>query len=322
MSAASFDGWIPAIVRVGEDGIPVADWYWRGRARFDGTAFADMVQQSMARPFNQLFARTTTLDELEAIADAADVLPVAGFVAHESRCGSTLIGRMLAATGRVRVVNEAGPVDALLRSPVRDGVDDQTTSRRLQAMLRILARRTDARETACVFKFDAWQTASLDLFERAMPGTPWIFVYRDPVEVMVSHARLPSYLMAIANSRATLGIDITEAYRIPPAEYAARVLASFCEAAIARGADASRLVEYPELPEAVEKRIAPAFGLTLDEADRIAMRGAAEMHAKRPGERYATDSEGKRAEATPEIRDAAARFLAPVYERLCALRRG
>ena len=38
-------------------------------------------------------------------------------------------------------------------------------------------------------KFDSWNTLDLALIRRAFPDVPWIFLYRDPVEVIVSHMR-------------------------------------------------------------------------------------------------------------------------------------
>ena len=39
---------------------------------------------------------------------------------------------------------------------------------------------------------DALPSKQLPLFRAAFPKTPWIFIYRDPVEVMVSLLRKPS----------------------------------------------------------------------------------------------------------------------------------
>ena len=41
---------------------------------------------------------------------------------------------------------------------------------------------------------DAWQIHSLPLIRAAFPDTPWVFVYRDPLEVMVSQLARPGTL--------------------------------------------------------------------------------------------------------------------------------
>jgi hypothetical protein len=49
------------------------------------------------------------------------------------------------------------------------------------------------------------------------------------------------------------------------------------------------------------------------------MRAAGEYDAKQPTRRFHPDAIAKQREATPAIRDAAQRWLAPVYERLEAM---
>jgi hypothetical protein len=44
-----------------------------------------------------------------------------------------------------------------------------------------------AGETRLFLKLDCWHMRDLPLFRRAFPNTPWVFLYRDPVEVLVSH---------------------------------------------------------------------------------------------------------------------------------------
>ena len=318
MSESSFDRWIPAILDTrGAD--PIVHWYLRGRARFDGTNFMELMKQ-LQRPFNQAFARQTPLDDLEAIAEASTCLPLAGIVAHMSRCGSTLTGKMLAATGHTRVVSEAGPIDTILRLAQRDpSIDGDLTVRRLRAMVKIFGRPGSERETHYVLKLDAWQAADLPIFARAFPQAPWVFLHRDPLEVLVSHAEGPSYMMSAAHAHVTLGMGVVEAMQLPRVELCARVLARIGERAIAAGVTAAQLVDYAELPDAVPSRIAPAFGLPVDDAAVTAMRAVTGMHAKRPGEVFAPDASSKRERATPEMREAAERLLAPVYDRLRSL---
>lgn len=314
---SEFDRWIPAVVRDG-DGAPEVDWFLRGRARFDGTTFGDVVARSMRRPFNFAFARTTPLGDLESIAAGSTTLPLSGIVAHMSRCGSTLVARMLGASGAVRVVAEAHPIEAMLNLP---GTDEERV-RRLRAMVAIFGRPGTERETHYVLKLDAWSTRHLPLFERAFPGVPWIFSYRDPLEVVVSHLRGFSLFMSAANAPRTLEMGVAEAMHMPRPEFCARVLHRVMEDAIAAGAAGERLVDYAELPGAVETRVAPYFGLPTDDATSAAMRAATTGHAKRPSDAFVPDVAEKRASADEGVVAATARFADATYARLTALRRG
>jgi hypothetical protein len=46
-----------------------------------------------------------------------------------------------------------------------------------------------AGESRLFLKLDCWHVRDLPLFRRAFPDTPWVFLYREPVEVLVSHLR-------------------------------------------------------------------------------------------------------------------------------------
>ncbi len=59
----------------------------------------------------------------------------------------------------------------------------------LRGMLSALGQRRNGDEKKFFVKFDSWHTINLPLIRRAFPDVPWIFLYRDPLEVMVSQLR-------------------------------------------------------------------------------------------------------------------------------------
>jgi hypothetical protein len=93
---------------------------------------------------------------------------------------------------------------------------------------------------------------ALPLFRRAFPSVPWIFLYRDPVEVLVSQLRMPGIQMVPG----MLGADL---FDLAPshdghdrADYCARVLARICEPVKQHySKDAALMVNYRDLPQAV-----------------------------------------------------------------------
>ena len=85
--------------------------------------------------------------------------------------------------------------------------------------------------------------------------------YRDPVEIMVLHERTPSRFIAPVNAPASFGIELADALTMPPEAYRARVLARICDAVAGLRPSPERLVGYTDLPDAIEHRIAPAFGI-------------------------------------------------------------
>ncbi len=148
-----------------------------------------------------------------------------GFIFHESRCGSTALSNALAfASDKFRVYSEAAPTFVALmkicgyhghghnhnhnHNHNHDGdftnLDSSVHCTRemavqlLRDVVYIMGRRKrnmyadantdgEGETTHLFFKFQSSMTAHIDLIQEAFPQVPWIFVYRDPVHVMVSN---------------------------------------------------------------------------------------------------------------------------------------
>ena len=176
-----------------------------------------------------------------------------------------------------------------------------------------------AGETQTFLKLDAWHIGLLPLLRRAFPDTPWVFLYRAPLEVMAAllettgldPGRFPIGALGLGADAASL----------PEVDYLAAALTAICGLALVGQAEGGGLlVNYDELPAAAETRILPHFGVTSSSADAAAMALAARDNAKAPGQRFAPDSAAKRAAATPEAHAAIRGRLEAAYARLEAAR--
>jgi len=181
-------------------------------------------------------------------------------------------------------------------------------------MVGALGQPRDCSQRRLFVKFDAWSILDLPLIRRAFPEVPWLFLYRDPVEVLVSHSRRPGAHVlrgALPTERFALGPDQS------PVEYAARVLATICEAALAyRDDPLATFADHAELPGFVTSELARAWSLPLDDDGRDGMTAAARLDAKNPCLPFEPDSAAKQSMATDEIRAAADRWLVPLHARL------
>jgi len=166
-------------------------------------------------------------------------------------------------------------------------------------------------------KLDSWHTLFLPLFRRAFPSVPWVFLYRDPVEILVSHLRQPGLHVVPGQLAPTWDIDPSGGRE----NYCARVLAKICEPVLRHGSDgAGLLINYRELPAALWTTIMPHFGVECGEADRAAMMRVAQYNAKTPGLPFSPDSDAKQRIATQAARDAGDAWVGDIYrqlERLC-----
>lgn len=304
--------WLPVEVDA-TSAPPQMQWLYFGKKRLSESFFTDSVRQVQRLPFNRLFRYRQTLSDFVASAEAASAPD--GFIFHMSRCGSTLVSQMIAALPDAVVVSEAPPLDSILQI---HGGHEETEIAALRAIVGALGRRRNA-ERKYVIKLDAWHTLALPLFRRAFPGVPWVFLYRDPVEVLVSQIRVRGIQMVPAYvAPALYGLNPA----VPDEEYCAQVLAAMCRPILDhRTLGGGRLVNYTQLPEAVEAVILPHFGIGIDADARAAMRDMTRMNVKAPGQPFVPDSEEKQKEATGALRDLAERHLVQVYHALEELRR-
>jgi hypothetical protein len=303
--------WLP--YRVTEDAV---DWAWFGERRLSEPFFMDTLTRRMYLPFNQAFGQRTSLAELKDIAEMDPGIRPSGFIFHMSRCGSTLMSQMLAALADAIVVSESPAFDEVCRLKI----DHAEKVEILRSALSVYARPRFG-ETRYFVKFDCWMTRDLPLIREACPEVPWIFLYREPVEVMVSHMRAPGSQLIPGNMAGLVPeLDVQTAIGMGRERYAARVLAEFCSNAISEADDPNGIfVNYDEMPDAVTGRIAEHFKLDLTPAEREVVVAAGGRNAKEPTQAFTPDREQKRAEATDAVRSAADEFLTPLYERLKTL---
>ena len=142
-------------------------------------------------PFNQAFRRQTPLSALGDWQACSPGLAPSAFIFHASRCGSTLISQMLAQLDNHIVISEPPPLDALLRSDLPPSNVVPPSKGCCPPMDSV----GSVSEQRLVIKLDAWNIGELPLLRECFPETPWLFLYRDPLEIAVSHLRRPGMHM-------------------------------------------------------------------------------------------------------------------------------
>jgi hypothetical protein len=318
MTIPDLDGWLPVRLHWMPEG-PFVEWCFAGSDRLTEPFFDMTVRRMMERPYRALFRKLTPLSILEERVACHPGIPPSGFIFHWSRCGSTLVTQMLAASDANIVVSEAACVEELVWAGAwRRGLDAETLARWLRALIGALGQPRRGSETRYFVKFDALQTIALPLIRLAFPETPWIFVYRDPVEILVSLSRRrPVFATPGMSNAGYFPLSPAEAAVMDPDEYAARVLRLIASAASERLDDAHGLaVNYTELPSAVWSKIGPHFRCNWPEQELASMKNAALFHAKMPSTPFADDTQAKQREAGDTLRGLAATWLNEDFQRL------
>jgi hypothetical protein len=309
--------WLPA--GLGTDGAQVVvEWAHFAATPLDDPFFEYPLRKARQHPVSRLLAWTTPLHCLaEPGAEGTRVLD--GLVFHMSRCGSTLVAQALGAMHGALVLSEPSPFDELLQfCAARDDIPFATRLALLRGMASALASERGAPVHRRFLKTDCWHVGALPLLRAAFPDTPWIFLYRDPVEVLMSHERMPG-AQTLPGPHAAL-VGVVDPAAIPGLDFTARVLTATCErAADHAGIGGGILVDYAELPEGFLTRILPHFGIVPDAADADAIAVALQRDAKRPNQSFDPHERPPRQRASAAVIAASERHLAPAVARLCAL---
>jgi hypothetical protein len=279
-------------------------------------------------------------------------------VFHETRCGSTLIANVLAAFNpeRSRVYSESPPPVAALSACDKAGrtCDDGAQEALIQDVFYMMGRALEHNMRKFVFyKIQSVGVKYIEAFTRAMPDTPWVFAYRDSIEVMMSHFKnyqqgnpLSKHFTAVCLRNYGAGIKqpplLTEIVKsvgrtvasLSPEEYCAAHLATLSESAIReyeRTYDARKtthqhrwFVNYKELPFKIWETILPELVGPMRENQIDHMHHISKSYSKGRGPKadmhFHEDATVKQSRAPASVKEAVKLFLDPSYAKMEAIR--
>ena len=317
MDLADLARWTP--IRVDLSGAaPVVDWADLSAERFVEPFFDETLARWASGPRARPLVRTG-LEALVALDNEPSLEP-AGMIFHLSRCGSTLVSRLLGTFPGVVVISEPSPLNALL-GLVPSRVEEATLVRLVRLLVRALGRCRHGDERHLVLKCTSWNIRRREILAAAFPETPWVWVQREPAHVVASLlANPPGWLgLGVTSPRTArlFGLDPVAVPASARVEFVARALGAMLEAA---GTDpAGRLsIDYADLPGAVWQRVAPHFGLEADSAAIERMIEGSRFYSKDSSPRVFDADAPERRPMTAAIRDAAERFAEPGYRALAS----
>lgn len=311
-------GWLPArTVPTGSE--PAFDWLWFGPGKLTAPFHEDEVRRAESMPLNWLLRTRMPLSSLIAGAEGAESPPLSGLIFHMSRCGSTLLSQMLGTIAGTVVTSEPEPLDGMLRWIALARPPAEAANAAIRAMTTALGRRQASPVDAHVIKVEVWHTFFLPELRAALPDTAWVYLHRDPVEVLVSQMAQPSlHIVPGALDEGRVGISGFDAPS--HVDYAAQVLGR-CVGAGVEGWGLGRGIplDYRQIAAGGAEAAARHFGLAPGPADKAAMAAATLRDAKSPQMTFSSDVASKQAAATPQIHAAAAQWIVPAYKALCSL---
>ncbi len=287
-----------------------------GNKRFSEPFCHHTLQKLASRPFNRMFRQRSDIETLRRRAHEHPGLPLQGIIFHMSRCGSTLVAQWLGALSDSVVLSEPEPLDILLQWPESDS-DTET----IRALLSALGQPRRIDDHRLFLKTDCWHILHIDRLLAAFPDTPWIFLYRDPVEVLVSHQRMPGWQL-VPGSMAAHGLHAPEEVMNRPLSHGAWILSVILN----RAAQAIQrypnglLLNYTELAIALDSRLPKYFAILPETISNKTESNVIGRHAKNTQIPFQPDGDEKRAAADTEIVALAERWLSNPYKVLERLR--
>jgi hypothetical protein len=297
-----------------------------------GLQWMDMSGVSLAEPFFQqtvdrargcrreLFTEFDVLLQLEKELDS--VQPT-GFIFHSSRCGSTLLSNACRAINNTIVLSEANVIDKLVARFVTDPGDVKTSlySVFLRGVVHALAQRRTGNEEHFFIKFACCSFAQIDRIRRIWPNVPWVFLYRDPVETIVSNLKdVPPWLLD--NDRRVLasivGASPDEVAQMPLEELCARTIGSLFSAAHGLANDHSMLLNYKQLNVPVISSVLRFFKVSPSTTELETIEHGIQIYSKEPSRTrtFVADTDVKQKLASDTVREAAAKWATEPYQLL------
>ncbi len=295
---------------------------------FAGRTFADpFFDETIRRMYGHVEQYDSDFRHQPPVDLEAHLEPTA-FVFHMSRCGSTLFSNCLRSLDGAIVISEAQPCNTALTPYFEDVWPFDSTEwaaerdRLLRGFVACLGQRLKGDDQRLFFKFSSWNTSRMAILRALWPTTPWIFLSRDPVEVMVSNLKSKTGWMLLrdspAQAKALFGWRDVDPREMSPEEYCARVLGQFCWTAKSLKSQRDQLLDYRDLNLASVIRALAPLSIEPNEEERARMAAQFSVYAKHRNQprKFEDDSGAKQNRATACQQEAAARWARPAYEQL------
>ncbi len=292
--------YIPAKLIEAADGIRFR-WLYAGPKRFTEPFFQETLLACRFFPENKKQSIETSAGELIEAANSIDTVEPSAFIFHISRCGSTLLSQLLATSEKCIVLSEVPLLDDILRLPYSHAMSEEESDTLFKAAVRLLARRYSGKETHLFIKFDSWHTMFYKRIRRCYPGVPVILLYREPMQVMRSHAKEPGMqFMPGVIQPEVFGMDSDTVLVMQKENYFANVLGKYFQTylEILQHDTLAYPLSYHGGPEAMLECIRSASGLEMDEEQMSRIKERSRFHSKSPTQVF---SEEQMEEEEPEF---------------------
>jgi len=312
-------GWLP-VDAVVVDGRPGLWWMDMSGVSLSEPFFQQTVDRVKANGRGEWFTEFDVLLQLEK---SLDTVEPTGFIFHSSRCGSTLVANACRAIANSIVLSEPNAIDKLIARFITDshGIKESLYSVFLRATMRALAQRRSGTEQHLFVKFACCSFAQIERITRIWPRVQSLFLYRDPVETIVSNlADVPPWL--IDNDRRVLAsianVSPDAVAEMSLEELCARTIGSLYSKAQSLANENCLLLNYNQLSVPVISSVLNFFRVSpsAEELETIA-RSSGVYSKEAAGTRaFVADAAAKQKLASDRVREMTAAWAIEPYRLL------
>lgn len=271
--------------------------------------------------------RFTEFDALLRLEKSIDSVTPTGFIFHSSRCGSTLVANACRALDDSIVLSEANAIDKLVArfiTDANDPVKESLYSVFLRAVVNVLGQRRTGNERRLFIKFSCCSISQIERIKRIWPAVPWIFLYRDPVETIVSNmTTIPAWLLDQDHRILAhiTGASPEAVAQMSREELCARSIGSFYSTGVGAHTLAngdSMLLNYNQLPVPALTSILKFFKIRASNEERERIAGGSRIYSKEisGARKFTPDADAKQRVASDLVRKMAERWAMKPYHLL------
>lgn len=261
----------------------------------------------------------TTLAAVKDLLHAYPPLEPTLFIFHLSRCGSTLLARLLEADRTCRTFAEP----AVLSEVYWPGYPDkhQQALEALPSVIGSLGYGAPSYQKHLVVKLTSPQMGLfLPLLKQCYPQAGCVLVHRNPVEIVVSNLQNASSFIVRPrwpNLSWETGIPIPELQRMDTVELTVHWIQAKLRAALKHKELFDLVIDYKALATGLQTLRERYFARTTEDAayeERLEKTWA--YNVKKPSHRFRPDTLTKRSAASRQVNDLCQRMLEPLYREL------
>jgi hypothetical protein len=269
---------------------------------------------------------TTDVKALSSEAVLDNTIYPTGFILHMGRCGSTLLAKALAQSCRNIVITEAPPCDKIWKQFTSNWlyypkatIEQLTVYRNL---ILAMGRKRIAEQGAYFVKFTSYNILFVDFIKSSFPDVPCLFLYRDPMEVLVSWLWHPPPWLKSKESKLgafTAGCPIGKMERISNLTYFELFSVQLLKSALNISVEDLAYLNYEYLtPRHYANILFNAFKYTASSNELAVMKPEFRFYSKDDSRTivFSSDKIRKQQAVTPEIRRCYEQSLIGLYNEL------